>query len=143
MTNENVGNCTVMPVVWSCRCRLFDVRRIAAGVAAAAAGAVRGRLLEPEKVNSLHVADLLKNGTTVRRTKRRSFEITACTVSERAFGEHHDHRLMGGGKVADDRNHADHERASATVGHEGLLAVEQRDLGRLQHVGAAIALRRR
>ena len=58
----------------------------------------------------------------------------------RAFGQHDDHRLLGGGEVADDRNHADHERHRARVGHEGLLAVEQRHLGRLEHVAAAVAL---
>ena len=59
---------------------------------------------------------------------------------ERAFGEHDDHRLLGGGEVADHRDHADDERALRRVGDERLLAVEQRDLRRLQHVAAAVAL---
>ena len=82
----------------------------------------------------------LKNGTSVSRTNRRSSETTACTVSNVPSVEHHDHRLLGGGEVADDRDHADHERPLRRVRDEGLLAVEQRHLGRLQHVRAAIAL---
>ena len=37
-------------------------------------------VLVPENVNVCTSPMVLKNGTTVRRTNRRSFEITACTV---------------------------------------------------------------
>ena len=55
----------------------------------------------------------------------------------RAFVEHDDHRLLSGGEFADDRDHADHERLRRGIGDERLLAVEERDLGRIEHVGAA------
>ncbi len=61
---------------------------------------------------------------------------------ERPFGEHDDHRLLGGGEIAHHRDHADHERRLRRVGDEGLLAVEERDLGGLQHVAAVVALGR-
>ena len=61
---------------------------------------------------------------------------------QRAFVEHDDDRLLGGGKFADDRDHADHERLRRRIGDERLLTVEERDLGRVEHVGAAIALGR-
>ena len=137
---ENVGNWTVVP----CGGRRLDVVRLR--------GVVRRRLVafgrgvaswsssRPVKVNVLTSPIWLKNGTTVSRTNRRSCETTACTREERAFGEDDDHRLLGGGEVADDRDHADHERALRRVGDERLLAVEQRHLGGLQDVGAPVAL---
>jgi hypothetical protein len=43
---------------------------------------------------------------------------------------------MGGGKVADHRDHAHHEGPLGRVRDEAHLAVEQRHLRGLQHVGS-------
>ena len=59
---------------------------------------------------------------------------------ERAFGEDDNHRLLCGGEVAHDGDHADHEGALRGVGDVRLLPVEERDLGGLEHVAAAVAL---
>ena len=108
VTNEKVGNCTVTPsVVVVCvvglgrRCR----RRLAS-----ASLVFFVVVVEPVNVNLLTSPIWLKNGTTVSRTKRRSLRDDGLHGQERAFGEHHDHRLLGGGEVAHDRDHADHER---------------------------------
>ena len=108
--------------------------RVAGAVGAAASWC---STTNPVNVNVLTAPIELKNGTTVNRTNRRSLETTACTDRNVPDREHHDHRLLGGGKVAHDRNHADHERALGRVRHEGLLAIEQRDLGRLQDIRCA------
>ena len=91
-------------------------------------------VLEPVNVNSVTSPIWLKNGTTVRRTNRRSFEITAWTVRNVPSLSTTITGCWRDGEVAHDRNHADHERPLSRVGHGGRLAVEQRDLGRLQHV---------
>ena len=71
-------------------------------------------VVEPSNVNVFDVADLAEE-----RHERQPHE--AAVVGDdglhrhqRAFVEHDDHRLLGGGEVADDRDHADHERPSAT-----------------------------
>ena len=61
-------------------------------------------------------------------------------VDRRALVEHRDHRLLSRCEVAHDRDDRGHERPLAGVGHEGLLAIEERDLRSLHHVGPRVAL---
>ena len=66
--------------------------------------------VEPSNVNSVDVADL--------REERHDRQPHVAPVvgdhglnrHHRAFVEHDDHRLLRGGELADDRDHADHER---------------------------------
>ena len=82
----------------------------------------------PVKVNSFTAVILLKKGTIVRRTKRRSLE-TRRHGHEGALGEDHDHRLLGGGEVADHGDDADHERRLRGVGDEGRWPLKSVTLG--------------
>ena len=97
-------------------------------------------VVEPVNWNSLHVADLAEERHHGQPHEAAVVRDHGLHGQRRAFGEHDDHRLLGGGEVAHDRNHADHERLCVVIEHRRLLAVEQRDLRRLQHVAAAIAL---
>ncbi len=104
-----------------------------------ATGVGRGRFTSGEG-ERVHVADLAEERHHRQPHEPAIVRDHGLHGQERSFAEHHDHRLLGGGEVAHHRHHADHERALRRVGDERLLAIEERDLGCLQHVAAAITL---
>ena len=137
-TNENDGNCTVTPLEFFASLLSFFSFLPSSSSSVVLAGArARGRAFERERVD---VADL-------REERHDGHAHVAPVVGDdgldrhhRAFVEHDDHRLLCGREFADDRDHADDERPLRGVGDERLLAVEQRDFRRVEHVRAAIAL---
>ena len=142
VTKENVGNWTVVPVVvvvvLSSGSAVFVVSVV--GLAAFGRVAVDVVVVRAGELERVHVADLAEEGHDRQADKAPVVGDHRLDGQEGSFGEDDDHRLLGGGKVAHDRDHADHERALRGVGDERLLAVEQRHLRRLQHVAAAVAL---
>ena len=94
----------------------------------------------PWKVKVFTSPILLKKGTIVSRTKRRSLETTACTVMNVPSESTTITGCWAAAKSPTTGHHADHERRLRGVGDERLLAVEERDLGGLEHVAAAVAL---
>jgi len=113
LTIENVGNCTVVPSVVVV---VAFARPVVASVGPVEACST-SCCSTPVNVNVLTRADAAEerhqrsSGRTVR-----SSDTTACTVSI-VLREDHDDRLLGRGEVADDRNHADDERALRNVLH--------------------------
>ena len=138
-TKEKVGNCTVVPecvvelelfcFVASVGLTWLPVREVSMVVES-----------EPVKVNVFTSPILLKNGTTVNRTKRRSCETTAWTVMKVPSESTTMTGCWAAAKSPTTGNHARHERRLRLIGDERLLAVEQRDLGGLQHVRPFVAL---
>ena len=88
----------------------------------------------------LHVRDLAEEGNDGQADEAPIVGNDGLHGHERALGEDDDDGLLGRGEVAHHRHHADDERRLRGVGDERLLAVEERDLGGLQDVGAFVAL---
>ena len=94
----------------------------------------------PGKVNVFTSPILLKKGTTVSRTKRRSLETTACTVMNVPSESTTITGCWAAAKSPTTGITLITNGRLRRVGDERLLAVEERDLGGLQHVAAVVAL---